>query len=245
MARVNQHHRESLAGNYVGPDNYNDWPISRYGQWRDEKGGPWLVPNCLGGSDYSGTLVERSNTRAWRETFAEGEDEWWCEVSGGHGTFAIVVKVAEMPDDALEFLCALADYPLADDDLHSHMEAEAQDRAWDDWAARAFYRALDGRFREAWEADQAERREALARYGTCPLAIWPEAEGVEAPDPDITNDRMFALFRAGMETGNVYWENEQGGSMHVDIERVVDALDDAEILAAHNATVAEGHKVAA
>lgn len=236
MARVNQHHRESLAGDYVGPDGYHEWPIGRYGNWRDDTKGPWLVPEYLSGSDYSGGLVTRSNVRVWREMFAAGEDDWWCEVSGGHGTYAIVVKAAEMPNDALETLCALSDYPLISEDDHSALEIEAQDQAWEDTYRHDLTIALDGRFGAIWEEDQEERRAELARYGTCPLAIWPEAEGTDAPIMEISNDRLFDLFREGQERANVYWEDSEGEGVSIDLARIVDEIDDDEILAAHNAT---------
>jgi hypothetical protein len=120
------------------PDTYGDW----------NHGGPHThgIPKYLSGSDYSGTLVERSNRDCWREDFAAGEDQWWVEVSGGHGTFAIVVRLDALPDEAIEFLERLDTYPLADEDANSQLETEAQIEAWDNWAARDFVRALGKKF---------------------------------------------------------------------------------------------------
>jgi hypothetical protein len=98
------------------------------------------------GSDYSGTLVARSNRDCWRVAFAPGEDQWWVEVSGGHGTFAIVVRLDSLPDKAIEFLERLSIYPLADEDAHSRLEMEAQSEAWENGAAKDFVRALEEKF---------------------------------------------------------------------------------------------------
>lgn len=131
----------------------------RYGAWEQAPDGEYIVPDYLSGSDYSGSLVERSNRDVWRETFAEGEDQWWCEVLGGHGTFAIVVRIADMPDDAREFLDALEDYPLADEDAHSRLEMEAQDEAWENWARHEFETEIEQKFDGEFSSEMD--REAL------------------------------------------------------------------------------------
>jgi hypothetical protein len=129
--------------------NWSDAPKAfpdAYGDWRTEGPHTHGVPKYLSGSDYSGTLVERSNRDCWREDFASGEDQWWVEVSGGYGTFAIVVRLDSLPDDAIEFLEKLSTYPLADEDAHSRLEMDAQNEAWDNWAAQDFVRALEKKF---------------------------------------------------------------------------------------------------
>ena len=118
------------------------WPIRTYGRWdlsRSPKNGKYFVPALLSGSDYSGQLVHRSNYEVWKEKFASGEDKWWCDVSGGHGTYAIVISLERVPEEdeeeAGEILGALEQYPLIDEDHHSHLEMESQEEAWKDWGA--------------------------------------------------------------------------------------------------------------
>lgn len=72
--------------------------LTTSGCWTHDKDGRYLVPSHCSGSDYSGSLVEVSNMRAFRESFKAGEDLWWTEVSGGHGTFALVIDMESIPD---------------------------------------------------------------------------------------------------------------------------------------------------
>ena len=161
--------------------------------WRRTDGGRYMVPAYLSGSDYSGTLVERSNHDVWAEQFASGNDVWWYSASGGHGTFAIVVDLHAVPDDMVEdvndFLGGLANYPLADEDHHSHMEVEAQNEAWEHTYRNDFRRALETTF---------------------------EVDLDSASDTDLDE-----CFREAQEAANVYWVNEQGDSMYIDVDAVV------------------------
>lgn len=179
--------------------------IRRYGHWNpcgDE--GALLIPAYLSGSDYSGSLVERANARAWSEQFAAGDGAWWTEVGGGYGTFAIVIDCEAIPEDVesdvRDFFAGLANYPCADDDLHSEMEMEAQDEAWKDWARADFVKALEAKF----ETDLDE----------------------------VSDTAVAELFHDACERSNTYWENEQGDSMWIDIKRIVaeiNALDVADL----------------
>ena len=122
----------------------------RYGSWRQNKNGRYLVPAALSGSDYSGSLVEKSNYRKWMTLYKDGQDEWWTHAPGGHGTYAVVIDMKAVPGDistdVAEFLAALNDYPLADEELHSEMEMEAQEEAWKNWAERDFAKDLQKKF---------------------------------------------------------------------------------------------------
>lgn len=122
---------------------YRQWPEIHYGDFTVANDGEYEIPDHLSGSDYSGSLVERSNRDVWSKTFADGYGVWWTEAHGGHGTFAIVVRIADMPDEAREFIDALESYPLADDGHHSNLEMEAQDEAWENWARDEFRSALE------------------------------------------------------------------------------------------------------
>lgn len=104
---------------------------------------PIFVPSFLSGSDYSGSLVERSNYEAWCENFATGEDVWWTQIPGSHGTYAVAVLKFGAPRAAVEWLAPLEDYPLADESRHSELELEAQDNAWESWARREFLAAIE------------------------------------------------------------------------------------------------------
>ncbi len=135
--------------------------------------------------------MERSNYNVWRETFTDGDGMWWREVSGGHGTFGIVVKIADMPEDAIEFIEGLDGYCIADEDAHSRLEMEAQDESWESWARRDFARAVAKRF------------------------------NVDVDLTDAGDTILFDVWREAMEEANVYWENQSGGDMYVDIDCIV------------------------
>jgi hypothetical protein len=163
----------------------------RYGRWRDDSRGRYLVPALLSGSDYSGSLVERSNFESFADDFS-GAD-WWTDAPGGHGTFAIVIDMDRIPEEAIEFLNGLQDYPLADEDRHSALETEAQDQAWENWAADDFRRGLERKFDV--ELDDVDPR-ALSE----------------------------AFYRLSDESGT-YWENQSGGDMWIDLDRIVKAAN--------------------
>jgi hypothetical protein len=173
----------------------------RYGSWRDSKNGDHLVPALLSGSDYSGSLVQKSNHRAFSEAFSDGENEWWTDASGGHGTYSIVIALKKVPEDreeeVAEFLNKLSNYPLADEDLHSKMEVEAQDEAWESWARKDFRKEIE----KAYGVDLDEAEETL---------------GVE-----VFERKLSDLFIEASDKANEYWENREGNDMSINLERVV------------------------
>ena len=190
-------HNDQVVDLYEGDKISN----IRYGSWHQAKNGRYLVPQYLSGSDYSGTLVERSNAQKWGEEFSDGEDEWWARLIGGHGTFAIIIDMKGVPEDkeeeVAEFLNALSNYPLADEDLHSHMEMEAQDEAWKDWGRKDFRKEIEKVY--SVDLDEAE-----AELGE-----------------EVVNRKLDELFYKASDKANEYWVNEQGDSMYIDLERVV------------------------
>lgn len=174
----------------------------RYGQWRENnKNGRYLLPEHLGGSDYSGSLVQRSNFESFSEQFAAGEDEWWTNAVGGHGTYAILIDMKSVPEnietDVAEFLNALHDYPVADDELHSKLESEAQEEAWSNWARHDFIVALEG------EHDV-------------------DLDGVG-------EDALLELFEKSREKANEYWINESGGEMYIDMKKILEKVSSKDV----------------
>lgn len=204
----------------------DDWAHLGYGRWREARAGKYEAPDHLSGSDYSGNLVERSNRDAWRDMYADGEGDWWREVHGGHGTFAIVVEVGRVPEDAQETLDGLHDYPLIDEEAHSALEAEAQSEAWDRWAAKDFAEALLKRFAPDDEPDvEDEEPTARVRWYAALGLTPPEADDTEPLDADdLDADVLADVFRRTAEAMGQYWSNEEGDSMWIDVERIADAV---------------------
>ncbi len=174
----------------------------RYGRWNDNrKNGRYLLPEYLSGSDYSGSLVQKSNHKAFSEMFADGYNEWWTDPSGGHGTYSILIDMQSVPEDietdVAEFLNALHHYPLADDELHSEMEMEAQQEAWDNWARHEFIQGI-------------ERDHDV------------ELDGVG-------EDALRDLFQEASEAANEYWSNQEGDSMYIDIKRILKKVSSDDV----------------
>lgn len=198
---------KDLPGRIVRIRSYypHEWPNIRYGAWDDDKDGHYIVPNYLSGSDYSGGLVERSNYEVFEETFAEGHDVWWTHTPGGHGTFGVIIDCSKVPEsvekELTEFLNALEQYPCIDDEHHSRMEMEAQDDAWDNWARRDFISLLEKKF------------------------------DVELSDDKEDNAEWGEVFENACNAANVYWANEQGDSMWIDLKRVVEKVNLEDIAA--------------
>lgn len=173
----------------------------RYGSWDLDPSGLCVVPRLLSGSDYSGSLVERSNHDAWARDFADGDGKWWAHAVGSHGTYAIVIRAWAVPEDqeeaVTEFLAGLQDYPLADEGLHSGLEIEAQNEAWDRWARTDFRRALE------------------------------KAHGADLDHVD--GERLWDLFGRASERSGRYWENQSGPDMWIDVDKVAAEVTAEEV----------------
>jgi hypothetical protein len=167
-----------------------------YGRWtngRSEEREVWSEVEYATGGDYtSGGLYMRANYESLSELLAEHHPEEdspavWARASGGHGTFALLVRYDAISEECREAIDALEDYPLHDENKHSELQCEAESEAWKWWAERDFKRSL------------------CEHYGECD---WPE--GVDA----------YSLFRAAQDDASIYWENEQGCDMWLDVEKV-------------------------
>lgn len=108
------------------------------------KHGEFVEPKYMSYSDYSGSLVERSNIEEFIEQFAEHSgQEWWVRI-GSHGGRGIVVRrdADERVPEIGEFFEALDSYPLANEDRHSELEMETRDNDWDSYGRVDFERWL-------------------------------------------------------------------------------------------------------
>jgi hypothetical protein len=137
-----------------------------YWRWtngRSEEREVWSEVEYAAGSDYtSGGLCMRANYESLSELLAEHHPEGdspavWARASGGHGTFALLVRYDAISEECREAIDALEDYPLHDENKHSELQCEAENEAWEQWAEQDFKRAL------------------CKHYGECD---WPE--GVDA-----------------------------------------------------------------
>lgn len=165
--------------------------------------GPYFAPAYLGGSDYSGTLVHVSNHRVFCDTFKAGQGVWWSSLYGGHGTFGVLIDPSRVPAD---IVTEVAEWLAGLDDYpladeDDHSELEME-------AQNA-----------AWEAwARADFKRELEAQHECDLS-------------DVGDDALFELFRTGEDRANVYWENQQGSEMYIDVDAVAGAVTADEVTA--------------
>jgi hypothetical protein len=103
-----------------------------------------VVPELLGGSDYSGSTYHRSNYDVFLEEF--GDVDGVYSIYGGYGTFAIAIRADLMNEEIYEAVSKLKDYLILDEDALSHYESELEQEAWDNWARHDFVRGIEQEF---------------------------------------------------------------------------------------------------
>ena len=154
-----------------------------------------FVPQASG-SDYSGSLLEKSNYEVFLGDFGSNDFIYPCY--GGYDTYAIAVELKgllycdeETFDSIINTIKNLDTYPVLDEDHYSNLQLEVEDEAWDNWVYSDLKRAIERKF----------------------------------PDIDLhfNDGELFELFIKKMEETNTYWE-EQGNNMWVDINRIVEAI---------------------
>lgn len=171
------------------------------------------VPYCSG-SDYSGSMVEKANYKEFGELFPD--IPYVHNSYGGHGTFAIFIELCRFlsadlslenenptPENILETIEGLEDYPLINDEAISHLEMEATEEAWNDWIAFDLKRAIEKAFNVEFDycADESQPNSKQA-YAT--------------------------LFWSWCEKANEYPQDDWG-SMYVRIEKLIPHINRDEL----------------
>jgi hypothetical protein len=194
-----------------------------YGDWDELKDSDELTPDVYilieytRGSDYSGSLVEISNRKALEELCqAAGleDGEGYIDYYGGYGTRELAIKVQALcgADDngflvaIVEAIEGLEDYPLLDEDLHSQLEMESQNEAWESDIRRDFQRALGKYFKSLLEDAGMDQ---LAEYADDCYDEW------------VTDQLADQWFYQLADFANEYWSNESGEGSWIDAEDVV------------------------
>lgn len=115
-----------------------------------DENGDWWGSTYTEGSDYSGGSVTQANHKAMlemcEELSAEHGSDFWQTRASGHGGYHLYFNVFTTPDEIVEALAALDDYPVVDDDALSEQEMENTQEAWDGWAAYEFRKGLEKKF---------------------------------------------------------------------------------------------------
>lgn len=139
--------RGLLQGEFYDIEASMDDNSVPYRKVRQDRAGAWFGSNYTSGSDYSGSSVERANYKVLEEMCekleAEHGNKFWKTAYGGHGTYAIFFNVYACPEEIVDVLNGLEDYPSIDDDLLSSQEIEDQEENWNNWAERDYKRELE------------------------------------------------------------------------------------------------------
>lgn len=174
---------------------------------------PLTIIEYATGSDYSGSLVERSNFRVLQRDFP-----WLVEIYGGHGTqgLAYLGRRENQNDALIEAIDSLADYPLLDESDHSELECETEDEAWSDYGESDFVCALNEYLDEIDPDYEHEVTDETIKACALPRRHYPDCL-----------DSVWALWREGVDAFNVNGgsgcANEQGDSIHFYIDEWIDS----------------------
>ena len=103
----------------------------------------YLNDDCSWPGGYDASSVYRSNARVFRDEFSK-------ELAAGADgdAYGQSLDVRYVTDEILETLAALENYCLLDEDDHSQLESELQDKAWEDWAKSEWRDAVEKALKE-------------------------------------------------------------------------------------------------
>ena len=99
-------------------------------------------------------------------------------MSSAHGGYHIFFNVYTTPDDIVEALAALDDYPSIDDESLSELEQEQSEEAWNNWAESDFRRGLAQKF--GGDADEVSDEDLYACFNEAMEAsnsYWEDQQG--------------------------------------------------------------------
>jgi hypothetical protein len=130
-----------------------------------------------------------SNARVWADMFAPGpedgpEDRWWWEF-GGDTNILVATELA--PEEAIEVIANLNDYPILDESDLNELEFEIQTENWNDYGRREVKDELISAADQVDDANGEMVRELLdaisdkafdnAYYNSMHFAEAPEQDG--------------------------------------------------------------------
>ena len=160
----------------------------------------FLVSTYLGGSDYSGSMLERSNNKVFLEDY--GNEDGVFDVYGDFGTFDVAISAGWLLDpknidlarQIIETLQSLNDYPAIDDEDMSNMEYEAFQESLRDWGYR-------------------DAMDALAKKFNISVYDYNEDAFIDMLE-EVHDDRQ----------GNPSWVVETGGAVYIDIDKLIENI---------------------
>jgi hypothetical protein len=114
----------------------------------------WIPPYSTYG-DYVGSDVERSNQLELIDMLDVAEEETGTELyslsyPGYGGVVLYIQRQAYLPEDVVNAINGLADYPLICEMRHSECENETREANWENWGREEFRSKLESED-ESWE----------------------------------------------------------------------------------------------
>lgn len=164
----------------------------------------WFQPQMCSGSDYGDCdLVCKSNYRVLEAACSEAlRDQdtcrlpWFVTLTGGHGSYGILIHARRAPDSIAELLEGLARYPLLSEDDHSQLEADESEEAWNDWAREDYVRELEKAFEAVTDS------------------VYDLSE--------VADGDLYEHFRNNGDAIGEHWRDD-GGSMYIDVKKIAEA----------------------
>lgn len=168
-------------------------------------------PSLCGYSDYSDTgLIGKANFKHFKDRYSEPEI---LTASYGWNGESIVVDVRFASEDLIESIVALEDYPLADEDLHSALELQERESAWEYTYSAEWFKVLADRL-DLYAADNAEM-------------YWAE----ELVEGTVSAEVAFDLFERCREAANEYWVVEDLSSgAYIRMDRIAAQLTGEDLV---------------
>lgn len=152
------------------------------------------IPYC-GYSDYSGSMVERSNYKAIEEAY-DGLDGLYF-FYGDYDSNTLAFDLRAFAFEVDDTINGLEGYPCIDESLLSEMEMEQQGEDWESYGRGDFKDSLGKEFKD-WLDETQDIHEWYHGY------LW---------DFDSVDDeKLDKLYYSIQDTGNHYPEIEEGGS---------------------------------
>ena len=196
---------------HQGPDRHLATCLTEH--WRNVSLG--FVPSLCGYSSYSDLgLVGKANFNVLTDP-ASTPDPLGGILTVGYGWDGegVVLDVLRVPVDVIETIEALESYCLISEDAHSELQLQAQEEAWESWAASDWRKLVE---------------KALAQYAPENADLYWEEERLDAV-PDLES-KLFGLFRACAEDANEYWEADGSCGQWINLERVAEKLDRLDLV---------------
>ena len=128
--------------------------------WTDEDGVKWISCDALSYGDYHGMCdVAESNIRALVQKMA---GEGWILEKDCYGSKKLWLVDSEENQEVVRYLSE--EYPLWDEDVHSRVQDELEQEAWEGWIKSDLLRGLPEWIRETGLEDRLGEGEAWEAY---------------------------------------------------------------------------------